>query len=104
MRRIGFVISVLSVLVVFGPARANSVTDRVRLIIADQVGVPVEVVQPEMRLREDLDATEDDEYEILMFTEEEFAIDFGADLFAVAARLATVQDFIDLTKETIAAK
>lgn len=57
--------------------REGSVEERVHAVIASQLSVPIERLQPQTTLADDLGADEVDEIELIMALEEEFSIDIS---------------------------
>ena len=71
------------------------VADKVRSIIAEQLGVKLEEVKPEASFIDDLGADSLDTVELVMALEEEFSIEIPDE---DAERIVTVQDAIDYIK------
>jgi acyl carrier protein len=69
-----------------------SVEQRVKEIIADQLGVDIEKITPEARFVDDLGADSLDVVELIMAFEEEFGIEIPDE---DAEKIATVKDVID---------
>jgi acyl carrier protein len=69
-----------------------SIEQRVKEIIADQLGVDKEKITPEARFVEDLGADSLDVVELIMAFEEEFGIEIPDE---DAEKIATVKDVID---------
>ena len=69
-----------------------SITDEVKQIIVEQLGVDEEEVKPEAKFVEDLGADSLDTVELVMAIEEKFGIDIPD---SDAEKIATVQDAID---------
>ncbi|MEW6170774.1 MAG: acyl carrier protein [Candidatus Omnitrophota bacterium] len=67
------------------------VADKVRSIIAEQLGVKLEEVKPEASFIDDLGADSLDTVELVMALEEEFSIEIPDE---DAEKMATVQDAI----------
>ncbi len=72
--------------------------ERVRQIIADQLGVEVEKVTPEAKFVEDLGADSLDVVELIMAFEEEFGIDIPDE---DAEKIQTVGDVLNYLKEKV---
>lgn len=73
-----------------------SVEERVKKIVAEQLGVDEEEVTPEASFVDDLGADSLDTVELVMAFEEEFGIDIPDD---DAEKIITVQNSIDYIKE-----
>lgn len=73
-----------------------SVTDKVRSIVTDQLGVEGEQVKPEANFTDDLGADSLDIVELVMAFEEEFGIEIPDE---AAEKIATVQDSINYIQE-----
>jgi acyl carrier protein len=69
-----------------------SVEQKVKQIIADQLGVDIEKITPEARFVDDLGADSLDVVELIMAFEEEFGIEIPDE---DAEKIATVKDVID---------
>jgi acyl carrier protein len=69
-----------------------SVEQKVKQIIADQLGVDMEKITPEARFVDDLGADSLDVVELIMAFEEEFGIEIPDE---DAEKIATVKDVID---------
>jgi acyl carrier protein len=72
-----------------------SVEQRVKEIIADQLGVEMEKITPEARFVDDLGADSLDVVELIMAFEEEFGIEIPDE---DAEKIATVKDVLDYIK------
>jgi acyl carrier protein len=72
-----------------------SVEQRVKEIIADQLGVEMEKITPEARFVYDLGADSLDVVELIMAFEEEFGIEIPDE---DAEKIATVKDVLDYIK------
>ncbi|WP_299226172.1 acyl carrier protein [Sulfurihydrogenibium sp.] len=72
-----------------------SVEQRVKEIIADQLGVDMEKITPEARFVDDLGADSLDVVELIMAFEEEFGIEIPDE---DAEKIATVKDVLDYIK------
>ncbi|EEP61372.1 acyl carrier protein [Sulfurihydrogenibium yellowstonense] len=72
-----------------------SVEQRVKEIIADQLGVDIEKITPEARFVDDLGADSLDVVELIMAFEEEFGIEIPDE---DAEKIATVKDVLDYIK------
>jgi acyl carrier protein len=75
---------------------AADVTDKVRKIIVDQLGVEEDEVTPEASFIEDLGADSLDIVELIMALEEEFGIEIPDE---DAEKIATVKDAIAYIQE-----
>jgi acyl carrier protein len=73
-----------------------SVEERVKKIIAEQLGVEEEDVNPESSFVEDLGADSLDTVELVMAFEEEFGIEIPDE---EAEKILTVQNSVDYIKE-----
>ena len=73
----------------------SDVTEKVKKIIIDQLGVSAEEVKPEASFVEDLGADSLDLTELIMAMEEEFDIEIDDE---DAQKIATVQDAINYIK------
>jgi acyl carrier protein len=69
-----------------------SVEQKVKQIIADQLGVDIEKITPEAKFVDDLGADSLDIVELIMAFEEEFGIEIPDE---DAEKIATVKDVID---------
>ena len=70
--------------------------DKVKAIIAEQLGVDIEQVKPETSFVDDLGADSLDTVELVMALEEEFGIEIPDE---EAEKITTVQDAIDYVLE-----
>ncbi len=77
----------------------ETIVDRVKKIIADQLGAEVADLKPETTIVNDLGADSLDTVEIVMELEAEFDIDIPDDDFAP---LSTVQQAIDYISKRVA--
>ena len=75
-----------------------AIEERVKKIIAEQLGVEDEEVNPESRFVEDLGADSLDTVELVMALEEEFGIEIPD---KDAEKIATVQNAIDYISERV---
>jgi acyl carrier protein len=75
-----------------------SVEERVRKIVAEQLGVGLEDVTPEASFVEDLGADSLDTVELVMALEEEFDIEIPDE---AAEKILTVQNSMDYIKEKL---
>jgi acyl carrier protein len=73
-------------------AKDGNAEDRLRKIIADQLGVPEEQVVPEASFIDDLNADSLEMVDLIISLEEEFGIQVSDE---EAERIKTVQDAID---------
>ena len=73
-----------------------SIADRVKQIVAEQLGVEEDQVTPEASFMEDLGADSLDTVELVMALEEEFDIEISDEH---AEKIQTVQDAIDYITE-----
>ncbi len=80
---------------------AESVSDRVRAIIAEQLGVKLEEVTDSASFIEDLGADSLDTVELVMALEEEFGIEIPDE---DAEKMVTVGDSIKYIEQKAAAK
>ena len=75
--------------------------DRIRTIVAEQLGVDVDEVSPDSSILDDLGADSLDLVELIMSLEEEFSS--GEEKFEIpdeaAEKIITLQDAIDYIKE-----
>ncbi len=78
------------------------VFDRVRKIIAEQLGVEESEITPQTSFVDDLNADSLDLVELIMSLEEEFSSDTGSIEISDedAEKIATVQDAVDYLKES----
>jgi len=74
------------------------IEQRVREIIADQLGEPIENITPEKDLVQDLGADSLDVVELVMALEEEFGIEIPEE---DAEKIKTVGDAINYIKEKV---
>lgn len=77
---------------------SESIEERVRKIIAEQLNVNPEDVTPEASFMEDLGADSLDTVELVMALEEEFGIEIPDE---VAEKIQTVQQAMDYIKEQV---
>ncbi len=75
---------------------ANNVEQRVKEIIADQLGVDIEQIKPESKFVDDLGADSLDVVELIMAFEEEFGIEIPDE---DAEKISTVGDVLNYIKE-----
>ncbi len=75
-----------------------AIEERIKEIIADQLGVEVEKVTPEAKFIEDLGADSLDVVELIMAFEEEFGIEIPDE---DAEKIQTVGDVINYLKEKV---
>lgn len=75
-----------------------SVEERVKKIVAEQLGVELDDVTPEASFVDDLGADSLDTVELVMALEEEFDIEIPDE---VAEKILTVQSSIDFIKEKL---
>jgi acyl carrier protein len=73
-----------------------SVEQRVKEIIADQLGVDIEQIKPESRFVDDLGADSLDVVELIMAFEEEFGVEIPDE---DAEKIATVGDVLKYIEE-----
>jgi len=71
---------------------ANNIEERVKEIIADQLGVSVDQIKPESKFVDDLGADSLDVVELIMAFEEEFGVEIPDE---DAEKISTVQDVLD---------
>lgn len=72
-----------------------SIEQRVKEIIADQLGVEIEKITPEAKFVDDLGADSLDVVELIMAFEEEFGVEIPDE---DAEKIATVKDVLDYIK------
>lgn len=75
---------------------ANNIEERVKEIIADQLGVSVGQIKPESKFVDDLGADSLDVVELIMAFEEEFGVEIPDE---DAEKISTVQDVLDYIKQ-----
>ncbi len=75
---------------------ANNIEQRVKEIIADQLGVDVEQIKPESKFVDDLGADSLDVVELIMAFEEEFGVEIPDE---DAEKISTVGDVLNYIKE-----
>ncbi len=75
---------------------ANNIEERVKEIIADQLGISVDQIKPESKFVDDLGADSLDVVELIMAFEEEFGVEIPDE---DAEKIATVQDVLDYIKQ-----
>ena len=71
---------------------ANNIEERVKEIIADQLGISVDQIKPESKFVDDLGADSLDVVELIMAFEEEFGVEIPDE---DAEKISTVQDVLD---------
>ncbi|EDP73935.1 acyl carrier protein [Hydrogenivirga sp. 128-5-R1-1] len=71
---------------------AQNIEERVKEIIADQLGISVDQIKPESKFVDDLGADSLDVVELIMAFEEEFNVEIPDE---DAEKIATVQDVLD---------
>ncbi len=71
---------------------AQNIEERVKEIIADQLGVSPDQIKPESKFVDDLGADSLDVVELIMAFEEEFGVEIPDE---DAEKIATVQDVLD---------
>ncbi len=71
---------------------AQNIEERVKEIIADQLGISVDQIKPESKFVDDLGADSLDVVELIMAFEEEFGVEIPDE---DAEKIATVQDVLD---------
>jgi len=71
---------------------AQNIEERVKEIIADQLGISVDQIKPESKFVDDLGADSLDVVELIMAFEEEFGVEIPDE---DAEKIATVQDILD---------
>ncbi len=69
--------------------------EKVQKIIAEQLGIEAEAVQPTSKFKEDLNADSLDLFEMVMAMEETFDVEIPSEDLE---KIATVQDVIDYIK------
>lgn len=69
--------------------------EKVQKIIAEQLGIEAETVQPTSKFKEDLNADSLDLFEMVMAMEETFDVEIPSEDLE---KIATVQDVIDYIK------
>lgn len=80
---------------------SNSVFDRVRNVVAEQLGVDPEKVTPDAEFVQDLNADSLDLVELIMQLEEEFSVEISDE---EAENIVTVGDALEFIQEHQAAK
>jgi len=75
---------------------ANNIEERVKEIIADQLGVSIDQIKPESKFVDDLGADSLDVVELIMAFEEEFGVEIPDE---DAEKISTVQDVLDYIKQ-----
>ena len=75
---------------------AGNIEERVKEIIADQLGISVDQIKPESKFVDDLGADSLDVVELIMAFEEEFDVEIPDE---DAEKIATVQDVLDYIAE-----
>ncbi|RUM50903.1 MAG: acyl carrier protein [Hydrogenothermus sp.] len=75
---------------------ANNIEERVKEIIADQLGISVDQIKPESKFVDDLGADSLDVVELIMAFEEEFGVEIPDE---DAEKISTVQDVLDYIKQ-----
>lgn len=78
----------------------SEILEKVKAIVADQLGVDAEKVVPEASFAEDLNADSLDSVELIMALEEAFGVDIPDE---EAEKLKTVQDVLDFINNKVAA-
>lgn len=71
----------------------NSIENRIKKVISEQLGVDVNAIQQQSNLIDDLGADSLDTVELVMAFEEEFETDIPDE---IAEKISTVQDAIEL--------
>ncbi|RMD47129.1 MAG: acyl carrier protein [Aquificota bacterium] len=71
---------------------AGNIEERVKEIIADQLGISADQIKPESKFVDDLGADSLDVVELIMAFEEEFGVEIPDE---DAEKIATVQDVLD---------
>jgi acyl carrier protein len=90
-------IDLASIWTLFVPIpQENPMEDKVKAIIAEQLGVDIEQVKPDTSFVDDLGADSLDTVELVMALEEEFGIEIPDE---EAEKITTVQDAIDYVLE-----
>lgn len=74
----------------------NNIEERVKEIIADQLGVSVDQIKPESKFVDDLGADSLDVVELIMAFEEEFGVEIPDE---DAEKISTVQDVLNYIKQ-----
>jgi acyl carrier protein len=80
---------------------SNHIEERVKNIIAMQLAVNADALQPDMKFVDDLNADSLDEIELVMAMEDEFAIEIDDEK---AEQVKTVQQAIDFITRELAAE
>jgi acyl carrier protein len=81
-------------------ANTKTVEERVKAIIVDKLGVPIEKLIPQAHIVDDLGADSLDLVEIMMALEEEFDLEMTDE---EAERLLTISDMIEYAEDRVKA-
>ena len=74
----------------------NTIEERVKSIIVEQLGVDIEEVKPTAHFIDDLGADSLDTVELVMAVEEEFGVEISDEM---AEKAQTVADLVNFVKE-----